>query len=128
MWVSFLISDSETDSLNLPVVHLFHLCFSGVSAHLYFFSCCISLSSFVFSWLNCLPSLPAVKRDPPIYGRSLTACISACLSAYVTCNIPLNLLLVHLLKILHQLKEHCLFKRSNKRCPNFQILESFWQR
>lgn len=36
--------------------------------------------SFVFSWLNFLPSLPAVRRDPPLYGRSLTTCLFMSLS------------------------------------------------
>lgn len=51
--------------------------FSSVSLLLVFslLSGSLVVCSFVFSWLNFLPSLPAVRRDPPLYGRSLTTCL-----------------------------------------------------
>lgn len=51
--------------------------FSSVSLLLVFslLSGSLVVCSCVFSWLNFLPSLPAVRRDPPLYGRSLTTCL-----------------------------------------------------
>lgn len=62
--------ESDSESVVSLIYFLLYLLlvFSLLSGSLVVCSC-------VFSWLNFLPSLPAVRRDPPLYGRSLTTCL-----------------------------------------------------
>ncbi|XP_059186210.1 LOW QUALITY PROTEIN: protein MTSS 1 [Centropristis striata] len=62
-----LYSEIRLDYLSSQLVSSF-LCISLLMVTLsgLLWVCC-SLSSFVFSWLNFLPSLPAVRREPPLY-------------------------------------------------------------